>query len=36
MVGTAGTKVIVNINFFEIQSLPIQKTYTYDVSRFWL
>lgn len=32
MSGTAGIQVLLNVNFFEIQSLPIRKTFSYDVS----
>lgn len=32
MLGRAGRPVRLDVNFFELQSLPIQKTYCYDVS----
>jgi len=32
MSGTAGIQVSLNVNLFEIQSLPIQKTFSYDAS----
>jgi hypothetical protein len=36
MKGTAGRRTKIIVNHYEVQSLPIIKTYTYDVSRYYI